>query len=209
VVKSVIAGCLLGVLGAAGPWLWLKSRQARRLRELIAQLPDAIDILSTTLRTGFSFLRGVQLIATQMQPPISEEFRRVAAEVQLGMSIDEALEHLVDRTRCYDLELLVAAVQIQLEVGGNLSEILDTIAYTIRERAKLQGEIAAATAETRLSAAILLAMPIVIAFVINAMNPGYLKPLFTTPVGMAMALLAAVLMAVGAIVIRKIADVDL
>ncbi len=198
-----------GLLGAALPWIWIKARQAKRLRDLTAQLPDAIDMLSTAMRTGFSFLRGVQLIASQMQPPISEEFRRVATEVQLGMSVDEALDNLVDRTRCYDLELLVAAVQIQLNVGGNLSEILDSISHTIRERVRLQGEIMAATAETRLSSVVLLAMPVGVALLINAVNPGYLKPLFTTPVGMGMALLAGVLMAIGALVIRKIADVDL
>jgi len=208
-LKQLYLAILLAGLGGAMPWIALKIRQAKRMQALANQLPDAIDMLSSALRSGFSFLRGVQTIAGQMQPPISEEFRRLATEVQMGMATDEALDNLVDRTRCYDLELLVAAVQIQLEMGGNLAEVLDNIAHTIRERIRLQGEINAATAEVRMSAGVLLAMPIGIAIAINFLNPGYIKPLLTTPIGLGMILLAGLLMALGAIVIRKMLDVDL
>lgn len=207
--KKLSFGILLGCAGGVLPWVWLKVRQGRRMRALANQLPDAIDMLSSALRSGFSFLRGVQTVAGQMQPPIADEFRRLAAEVQMGMATDEALDNLVERTRCYDLELLVAAVQIQLETGGNLAEVLDNIALTIRERIRLQGEINAATAEVRLSAAILFAMPVLIGMAVNFLNPGYLTPLIKTPVGLAMLLVAAVLMSIGAIIIRKMLDVDM
>ncbi len=209
VLRQVAGGILLGLGFAALPWVLVKIRQAKRTRDLANQLPDAIDMLSSALRTGFSFLRGVQTVAGQMQPPISDEFRRLSAEVQMGMGTAEALDSLVDRTRCYDLELVVAAVQIQLEVGGNLSEVLDNIADTIRERIRLQGEINAATAEVRLSASVLFAMPIFIALAVNFLNPGYLKPLFTTPAGLMMTLVAGILMSLGALIIRKMVDVDI
>lgn len=209
VFRSIMSTLLFMLIGAAIPWIWVKVKQAKRNRDLLSQLPDAIDLISTALRTGFSFLRAVQLIGSQMQPPIADEFRRLGAEVQMGMSTDDALNNLVERTRCYDLELLVAAVQIHLTVGGNLSEILDNISGTIRERVRLQGEIAAATAEGRMSAAVLLAMPFAIAMVINVINPGYLRPLFTTPIGLALTLIAGVLMGIGAMVIRRMVEIDI
>ncbi len=207
--KQIPLGLLVGMGCGLLPWVVVKLRQAKRRRDLASQLPDAIDILSAALRTGFSLLRGVQTVAGQMQPPISDEFRRLAAEVQMGMGTSEALDNLVDRTQCYDLELVVAAIQIWSEVGGNLSEVLDNIAETVRERLRLQGEINAATAEVRLSAGILFAMPICIALAVNVLNPGYLEPLFTTPVGLTLALTAGLLMSLGALLIRKMLDVDI
>ncbi len=200
---------ILTLAFASAPWAWLKVRQNKRQAELISQLPDALDMLSSALRSGFSFLRGVQLIASQMQPPISEEFSRLAREIRMGLSTEEALDNLVLRADCYDLELIVAAVQIQLRVGGNLSEILDNIAETIRERVRLQDEISAATAEARLSATILLLMPFAMGFIINTLNPHYLAPLFTNPMGIAMLLGAGILLGLGALVIRKMVQVDL
>lgn len=208
VFRSILSALLFMLIGGAVPWIWVKVKQAKRNRDLVSQLPDAIDLISTALRTGFSFLRAVQLIGSQMQPPIADEFRRLGAEVQMGMSTEDALNNLVERTRCYDLELLVAAVQIHLTVGGNLSEVLDNISGTIRERVRLQGEIAAATAEGRMSAAVLLAMPFAIAIVINIINPGYIRPLFTTPIGLALTLTAGVLMGIGAMVIRRMIEID-
>ncbi|MCX7597453.1 MAG: type II secretion system F family protein [Armatimonadetes bacterium] len=207
-LRGVLGSLLFLLLGAAVPWIWVKAKQAKRNRDLMNQLPDTIDLVATALRSGFSFLRAVQLIASQMQPPIADEFRRLAQEVQMGMSMDDALDNLVERTRCYDLELLVAAVQIHLTVGGNLSEILDNISGTIRERVRLQGEIAAATAEGRMSAAVLIAMPFAIAMIINVINPGYIRPLFSTPMGLGMTLMAGVLMGIGAMVIRRMVEID-
>ncbi len=196
-------------IGAAIPWVMLRTRQSSRAKALNAQLPEAMDMLASALRSGFSFLRGLQLIASQMHPPISEEFFRVVEEVQFGASVSEALDHLVDRTQDYDLELVVSAVQTQLEIGGNLAEILDNIGGMIRERVKLSGEIAAATAEGRLSAGILLALPFGIAFVMNITNPGYMDPLFTTKLGHLLLFTGLVLMGLGAIVIKKLVTIDI
>ncbi len=196
-------------IGALIPWIMLKTRQSSRAKALTAQIPEAMDMLASALRSGFSFLRGLQLIASQMHPPISQEFSQVVEEVQFGASVSEALDSLISRTQDYDLELVVSAVQTQLEIGGNLAEILDNIGGMIRERVKLSGEIVAATTEGRLSAGILLALPFGIAFVMNITNPGYMTPLFTTSLGHILLLIGVVLMGLGAVVIKKLVTIDI
>ncbi len=207
-LRSPAGALVTAPIGAVLPWVWIKLRQGQRQRSMMTQLPDAMDMLATALRTGFSFLRGLQLIASQMQPPISEEFRRVAAEVQMGMGTSDALDGLIDRTRSYDLELVVAAVQIHLNVGGNLSEILDSISGTIRERIKLQGEINAATAESRLSGGVLMAMPFFVGLAIHSISPHYMDPLFTTPFGMVIAVIAGTMLVLGVLVMRRLMEID-
>jgi len=197
------------VFAGAVPWVALRAYQSKRARTLTAQIPDAVDMLTSALRSGFAFLRGLQLIESQMHPPIAQEFGRVVEEVQFGIGLDEALDNLIRRTNDYDLELIVAAVQTQLEVGGNLAEVLDNIADMIRERVRLTGEIAAATAEGRLSAVILLGMPFAIAFMVNIINPGYLKPLFTTSLGWVLIGTGGFLMLTGSLIIKKLVTLDI
>ena len=196
-------------IGAVIPWVMLKTRQSSRAKALTSQIPEVMDMLASALRSGFSFLRGLQLVASQMHPPISEEFSQIVEEVQFGASVSDALDNLINRTQDYDLELVASAVQTQLEIGGNLAEILDNIGGMIRERVKLSGEIAAATTEGRMSAGILLALPFGIAFVMNITNPGYMDPLFTTRLGTILLLIGGGLMGLGAIVIKKLVTIDI
>jgi tight adherence protein B len=207
-LRSPAGALVTAPVGAVLPWVWIKLRQGSRQRSMMNQLPDAMDMLATALRTGFSFLRGLQLIASQMQPPISEEFRRVAAEVQMGMGTSDALDGLIDRTRSYDLELVVAAVQIHLNVGGNLSEILDSISGTIRERIKLQGEINAATAESRMSGGVLMSMPFFVGLAIHSISPHYMDPLFTTSFGLVIAVIAGIMLVLGVLVMKRLMVID-
>lgn len=207
--RSLPMGILIAAVGAALPYMLMKSKQAQRNKNLSAQLPDALDMLCSALRAGFSISRGLELVRSQMHPPISEEFGRVLEETQFGISLPEALDGIIVRSANYDVELVVAAIQTQLELGGNLAEVLTNISGMIRERVKLSGEIAAATAEGRFSAGILLAMPIAIAFAINIINPGYIEPLFTTTLGMIMLGVGGVLMVTGALIIRKLIAVEL
>ncbi len=196
-------------IGAAVPWTMLKVRQSARARALNSQIPEAMDMLASALRSGFSFLRGLQLIASQMHPPVSQEFDRVVEEVQFGVSVVESLDNLIRRTKDYDLELVVAAVQTQLEIGGNLAEILDNIGDMIRERVKLAGEIAAATVEGRMSAGILLALPFGVSFMMSIINPGYMEPMFTTHLGTILLVIGGGLMGMGALVIKKLITIDI
>lgn len=204
-----VFGILSGALGLGAPYMYMVQRAARRQAQLTSQLPDALDMLSSALRSGYALTRGFQVVASQMHPPISEEFDRVLQEVQVGISVTEALDGLLMRTDSYDLELVVAAMQTQLTMGGNLSEVLDKIAGMIRERVRLQGEINAATSEGRLSASILVAMPVVMALVISAVNPGYLDPLFKERLGIMLLMGAGLLMLTGIIIIRKMLDIDI
>lgn len=204
-----VFGILSGALGLGAPYMYMTQRAARRQAQLTSQLPDALDMLSSALRSGYALTRGFQVVASQMHPPISEEFDRVLQEVQVGISVTEALDGLLVRTDSYDLELVIAAMQTQLTMGGNLSEVLDKIAGMIRERVRLQGEINAATSEGRLSASILVAMPIVMALVISAVNPGYLDPLFKERLGIMLLMGAGLLMLTGIVIIRKMLDIDI
>ncbi|HEY3396536.1 MAG TPA: type II secretion system F family protein [Armatimonadota bacterium] len=207
--KSVVLGMVGLGFGAAIPHMVMKSKQAYRNKSLSSQIPDALDMLCSALRSGFSISRGLKLVETQMHPPISQEFGRVLEEVQYGISLPEALDGIVLRTQNYDMELLVAAIQTQLELGGNLAEVLENISGMVRERVRLTGEIAAATAEGRLSAGILVAMPFAIAVIINIVSPGYLVPLFKTPLGLMLVALGAVLLTVGGLILKKLITIDM
>ena len=202
-----ITGLLLGAVGVFGPYMYMKQRAARRQANLTSQLPDALDMLGSALRSGYALTRGFQVISSQMHPPISEEFRRVLQEVQVGISVSEALGNMLMRTASYDLELVVAAVQTQLTMGGNLSEVLDNISSMIRERVRLQGEINAATSEGRLSAAILVAMPFGMMLLLSIVNPNYLQPLFHERAGIMMLIGVGLLMVSGLVIIRKLLDI--
>ena len=207
--KSAVLGLVGAGLGGALPWMMLKSKQQLRSKSISAQLPDALDMLTSALRSGFSISRGLKLVETQMHPPISVEFGRVLEEVAFGISLPEALDGIVMRTQNYDLELLVAAIQTQLELGGNLAEVLDNISSMVRERVKLSGEISAATAEGRLSAGILVAMPFGIAVIISIVSKGYLEPLYTTPMGMVLMGVGVGLLLVGGLILKKLITIDM
>ncbi|MGE5530785.1 MAG: type II secretion system F family protein [Bacteroidota bacterium] len=206
---SVVFGVLLLGAGALGPYMHMKSKQTQRQRQISTQLPDALDLLSSSLRSGHSFLRGLQVVVTQMSPPITEEFERAIDEVRLGQSLDLALTHILDRTGNYDLELVISAVQTQLSIGGNLAEIMDNISSMIRERVRLAGEIAAATAEGRMSAGILGGMPFAMAFLINVVSPGYMAPLFTSTFGLILLGAAGGMMLTGILIIKKMLEIDI
>jgi tight adherence protein B len=202
-------GLGLGTLGAIAPYMHMKSKQTQRQRRISNQLPDALDLLSSSLRSGHSFLRGLQVVVTQMSPPVTEEFERAVDEVRIGQTLENALQHIVDRTANYDLELVISAVQTQLSIGGNLAEIMDNISSMIRERVRLSGEIAAATAEGRMSAGILGGMPFGMAFLINIISPGYISPLFHSALGLALLGAAGGMMLTGVLIIRKMLEIDL
>jgi len=206
---ALFFGVMLGGVGAIGPFMQMKSKQGQRQRRISNQLPDALDLLASSLRSGHSFLRGLQVVVAQMSPPITEEFERAVDEVRLGQSLELALQHIVDRTANYDLELIISAVQTQLSIGGNLAEIMDSISGMIRERVRLAGEIAAATAEGRMSALILGGMPFAMAFLINIVSPGYISPLFHSPLGLILLGVAGGMMLLGILIIKKMLEIDL
>ncbi len=172
VAASIILGFLFPVLrhpftlavvfclGLIAPRYYLRWRQGRRVKQFGAQLPDTITLLANSLRAGSSFLQGLELVTREGRPPISEEFERVVREMSLGVALQPALNNLVRRVDSEDLELMVTAINIQSQVGGNLATVLDSIAYTIRERIRIVGEINTLTAMQRYSGYVITLLPV-------------------------------------------------
>ena len=173
------------------------------------QLPEVSDLIARSLRAGHAFPSTVQMVADEMPEPIAGEFRQVADEVNFGVSMSEALQRLAVRIPLTDLRYLVVAVLIQRESGGNLAELMSSISFLIRERLKLLGQISTLSAEGRLSAWILFMLPIVICLLLGFINPTYFNALIKDPDGMHLIISAAVMMAVGALWMRKIIHIHI
>jgi tight adherence protein B len=180
----------------------------KRRNTLEVQLADALAMISSGLKGGYSFIQGLSMAAEQMPPPISDEFKRTVRLIQLGVDTPRALEQMAQRINSYDYDMTVSATNIQLSSGGNLSALLEGIATTIRDRIRLRRDIAALTAQGRISGAILIALPLGIAFFLNILNREYFSLLYTTDLGWNIIYGAAFLQACGVYWIKKLLDFD-
>jgi tight adherence protein B len=180
-LKSPIALIVGAVVGFFIPRFWLGRRRSSRLNTFNKQLPDTITLTANALRAGSSFLQAIEMVVREGQPPVTTEFSRVVREVNLGIAFEAALENMVRRVRSDDLELMTTAITIQHQVGGNLAEILDSIAFTIRERVRIKGEIRTLTAQQRLSGYVVAGMPIGLMLVLFVIAPNFMKPMFEKP----------------------------
>ena len=179
-LPALFASALVGgVIFSFLPNIYVSTQSKRRIKAFNNQLGDTITMMANALRGGYSFLQTLDMVAREAPAPMSNEFRRVVQEVGLGRSTEEALGNLVRRMPSDDLDLLITAVNIQMEVGGNLAQILDTIGHTIRERVRIKGEIQTLTAQGRISAYVITGLPIALALFITMVNPGYMAPIFT------------------------------
>jgi tight adherence protein B len=201
-------------LGAWLPRFYLGRRQKGRLKAFNDQLPDTITLLANSLRAGSSFLQGMELVTREARPPISEEFGRVVREMSLGMALQPALSNLVRRVASEDLELMVTAINIQAQVGGNLATVLDAIAFTIRERIRIQGEIRTLTAMQRYSGYVIILLPVGLAALLFVISPSYMTPmverppeLLGLPMGIVLFMLGGLSMGIGWLFIRRIVDI--
>jgi tight adherence protein B len=195
------------------PHWYLRIRTKQRFKKFQNQLADTIAMLSNSLRSGYSILSAMDLVSKEMGPPVSDEFHRVTAEIGLGLAPEEALSNLMRRIRSEDLLLMITAMNIQRDVGGNLAQILDIIANTIRERVKLQGEIKALTAQQTLAGYIITALPLLLAVVIYFLDPPYISTFWTwnkggLPCGLIMAGTSIFFMVVGFFAMRKIVAIE-
>jgi tight adherence protein B len=172
---------VFGLIGFGLPRLWLLRRAGARLKAFSDQLPDTITLMANALRSGMSLLQAMDMVAREAAPPMSEEFGRVVREIGLGVGPEEALRHLKRRVRSEDVELLVTAMNVQSQVGGNLAILLDGIADTMRERIQLKGEVRTLTTQQRVSGYVLAFMPVVGAVLMLLINPDYMRPLFNMP----------------------------
>jgi tight adherence protein B len=207
-MRNALLALVIGAVGGALPIVLLKHALNGRANKLREQLPDVLTIMASSLRAGHSFLQSLDTVAKEISQPAAVEFQRVVAEIRLGRPAEDALESLADRVGSSDFKWAVLAVNIQREVGGNLAEILDTVADTLRERATLRRQIKVLTAEGRLSAWVLALLPLAIGVYMGAVNPSYIGKLFTTTVGLVMVITAFALLGVGVLWMRKIVDID-
>ena len=203
-----IFGVIFAGAGGAAPWFVLQYQLSHRAEKLREQLPDVLTILASSLRAGHSFLQALDTVSKEIPEPAAGEFVRVVAEVRLGRPVEDALGALADRVGSPDFKWAVLAVNIQREVGGNLAEILDNVADTLRERAVLRRQVRVLTTEGRLSAWVLGIMPFVIALYMYAVNKDYISLLVTTTVGWILSIGALGLLVLGILWMRKIVKID-
>lgn len=207
ITGSITGFLMLAIPGLVFPRMYVRFRQMQRIKHIDNQLVDALMLISNSLKSGYSFQQGLELCAEESPEPISSEFRRVLMETNLGMQMDEALDNMNERVPSEDLDLVTTAVKIQRQIGGNLSEILDRIVHTIRERIRIKGEISTLTAQGKLQGIILTLLPPGLTIGIYMMDPAFMRPLFFTMMGKMLLGVAIVLQIFGAIMIKKIVDI--
>jgi tight adherence protein B len=202
---------LFGLLGAAvavaGAAMLPRFRVERRRRAFENQLPDALGLIASSLSAGHTFLRAIQMMCEESEPPLSEEFARVVSETRLGDPVVDALDRMAQRLQIRDLQWVVQAIRIQQSVGGKLADLLHTLADFIRAREEVRREVKVLTAEGRMSAWVLTALPIVLVVAIQVLDPGYLKPMFQGW-GLAVMAVTAGMVATGTAVIFRMVKID-
>jgi tight adherence protein B len=201
---------LLGaVIGGYLPIFFLKRKAQRRSDAFEATLPEAIDLLGRAIRAGHPLSAGFKMVAEELKDPISTEFQRTFEEQRFGLPFDDAIIAMADRVQLIDVRILVTAILIQREVGGNLAEVLDNLATVIRARFTIRRQLRVYTAQGRFSGYTLAVLPIIVGFLIYALNPDYMKLLFTHPIGRLLVFLAVVMQIVGFLWIRKIINIEI
>ena len=194
-------------LGYGGSQFWLKRRISKRRRMFDNQLGPAVLSISNGVKAGYTFAQAIDLVGKNAPVPMGPELMRVTREVQLGLSIQEALGHMVTRNESDDLRLMLTAVQIQQQVGGNLASILDTIEFTIRERVRIKGEIRTLTGQARASGWILIILPFALAGILQVIAPSYFGPMFKSGIGQGMLGAAGFALLCGYGIIQKIVNI--
>lgn len=206
--RSFALSLVVVLAAVAGPLLLLENAIDKRRSKFEEQLPELLNLLSGSLRAGWGMLQAVSLVVEQMPSPASDEFRRVQTESRLGLSVEEALENMAGRLQSDDFKWTVAAINIQREVGGNLAEVLDIVATTMRDRAELRRHISSLTAEGRLSGIILMVLPFVELIMLLLVNPSYLSTMLTSPLGWLLMGMGVLLLIVGGIWLRRAVSVE-
>jgi tight adherence protein B len=205
---DIIVGVLMGLIFSGLPRIVLVTHKSRRRKRFQDQLTGALNTITNALRTGFSLPKAFQLIATDMPKPICQEFGILVQELRLGIEIEEGLDNMLDRLPSQDLDLMTTSITISNEVGGNLAEVFERIAYTIRERRRIEGRIDSLTAQGKAQGVMVSMLPIVVAVAIHFLSPEMIRPLFTTFIGKAVVCLMIVMEVVGFLMIRKITTIE-
>ena len=206
IVMSIIAG----FVGFFAPRIYVARQTSKRLNAFEQQLPDTLNLWVNALRSGYSVMQSMEAISRDAAEPTATEFKRVVQEVSLGIDMPDSLQHLLDRVESEDLDLVVTAVNIQREVGGNLAEILETISHTIRERIKLKGEIRVLTSQGRITGYLISGLPIILALFLYAINGEYMANLFENRTcGWPLLGIGLALIGIGSALVQKIVQIDI
>jgi tight adherence protein B len=204
---SALIGC---IVGAFIPRMYVKNQQKKRLRKFNDQLSDMLNLMVNGLRAGYSTMQAMEAISKELPAPISDEFRRVVQEMQIGITMETALENLLRRIPSEDLDFVVTAINVQREVGGNLSEILDNISFTIRERVRIKGEVRVLTSQVRTSGTVLSLIPFGLVLILWFLNPEYLMSVTQGGPICTAAIICVVLGLIGSsyFIMMRIADIE-
>ncbi len=206
---AFLLGIVVGVVGYMLPAFYVRMRITRQVRKFNDQLADMLTMVANSVRAGFGLLQALDLAAEQSQPPMSTELQHLLRDTRMGASIETALESMGERVGSYDLDVVITAILIQRSVGSNLSEVLETVAHTIRERARIQGEINTLTAQKKLSGVVIALMPPAVVLMMLAISFDYMSALFTDPLGRLLLAVAIVLDIIGILIIKRIVSVDI
>lgn len=206
--KNWLFAIAAGVVGFYAPSIYLKFQQRRRLNAFNNQLGDSINLLANSLRSGYSLLQSMETVAKELPPPISVEYARVVREIGLGLSNEQAMNNMLRRIQSDDLDLMITAVNVQHEVGGNLAEILEVIGHTIRERVRIKGEIRVLTAQGMISGYIISFLPVGLGLLLYLMNPEYMGAMFQELCGWIMVSVASIGIISGFFAIQKIVRIE-
>jgi len=207
--RQIFSAFIGVVIGLILPRIYVNRQKTQRLQKFNEQLPDMLNLVVNGLRAGFSTVQAMEAVSKELPPPISVEFRRVVQEMQLGIPMDTALDNLFRRIPSDDLDLIIAAINVQREVGGNLAEILDTISYTIRERVRIKGEIRVLTSQVMYSGRFLAVLPIILSLLLWLINRKYMMSFFENLIcGLIMLGTAAIMVGLGYFIMTRIAQIE-
>jgi tight adherence protein B len=209
VSQSYLLRLVIGLLAGSFPFLHVMGKRKKRINRFLQLLPDALDLMSRGLSAGHAFTEALHMVATEMPEPIASEFRKTYDEQNLGLSLKLALENLVHRMPLLDLRMCITAIMIQRETGGNLSELLEKVAYTIRERFRIQEDLKTLTLSSRWSAWLLCLLPIGLGAYMTAMNPQYMEVMWRDPRGHKFIAAAAIMQVLGMLMVRKIMQIKI
>lgn len=206
--RNILTAIGAGVIGFAIPPIFVQNSKKKRQQLFNKQLNDSLIVMSNCLKSGYSFQQSMESIATDMQPPIATEFTKTLREIRYGVRQEDALNHMVERVKNKDLGLLVSAVVTSTQVGGNLSEIMDTISSTIKDRIKIRDDIRVLSAQGRISGVVIGLIPVAMALLLMLVNPEFMLNFLESDIGKVMIGIGVVLEAIGFAVIRKIVDIE-
>ena len=207
-VFAIALGLGLAVVGYSLPAIWLGSKRSGRAKKIDSQMVEMLGMVANSLKSGYGLMQSFEFTANQLDAPLGTELKRMLRDANLGMSAEDALQAMGDRIDSLDLEMVLTAVNIQRSVGGNLAEVLESVAFTMRERERIRGEIATLTSQQRMTGIVIGGLPVGMLLLFLLIAPDYVGLLFTTTTGQGMLLVAVVLEFLGAFSMKKILAID-